>query len=56
VFPSRKPAKALDLTLEAITARHGERTAHVVAMQFEYPRRTSEQSGAPASGTGRNGF
>lgn len=35
----RLPADALDRTLDAITARYGERTADVVAMQLEYPRR-----------------
>ena len=38
-FPDRKPADALDLALDAITARYGERTTDVVAMQLEYPRR-----------------
>ncbi|MGD9945814.1 MAG: DJ-1/PfpI family protein, partial [Burkholderiaceae bacterium] len=38
LFPDRKPADALDLTLDTITARYGERTTHVVAMQLEYPR------------------
>jgi len=37
-FPDRKPAEALDHALDAITARYGERTASVVAMQLEYPR------------------
>lgn len=37
-FPDRKPAAALDLALDAIAARHGERTTDVVAMQLEYPR------------------
>ncbi|CDX29792.1 Transcriptional regulator [Mesorhizobium sp. ORS 3359] len=32
------PAKALDRTLEDITARYGARTADFVAMQLEYPR------------------
>jgi len=32
------PAKALDRTLEDITARYGERTTDFVAMQLEYPR------------------
>jgi putative intracellular protease/amidase len=31
------PARALDQALDAITARYGERTASVVAMQLEYP-------------------
>ena len=42
-FPDRNPADALDLALNAIMARYGERTMDVVAMQLEYPR----------SGTGR---
>lgn len=56
-FPSRKPAEALDLTLEAITARHGERTSDVVAMQLEYPRRATDpnQQARPTSGADRNG-
>ncbi len=33
------PAIALDETLNAISTRYGERTAYVVAMQLEYPRR-----------------
>lgn len=37
-FPDRKPAEALDLVLDAITARYGDRTTGVVAMQLEYPR------------------
>lgn len=37
VFPDREPVDALDLTLDTIAARYGERTAHVVAMQLEYP-------------------
>ena len=41
---SQKPAEALDLTLKAITARHGERTAYVVAMQLEYPREASHSN------------
>ncbi|TIR22479.1 MAG: transcriptional regulator [Mesorhizobium sp.] len=32
------PAKALDRTLEDITARYGARTTDFVAMQLEYPR------------------
>lgn len=39
-FPDRKPADALDLTLDAIAARYGDRTTNVVAMQLEYPRQT----------------
>lgn len=38
-FPDRKPADALDLVLDAITARYGDSTTGVVAMQLEYPRR-----------------
>jgi len=34
----RKPAEALDDTLQAITARYGARTTDFVAMQLEYPR------------------
>ncbi len=37
-FPDRKPADALDLVLDAITARYGDSTTGVVAMQLEYPR------------------
>ena len=33
----RKPAEALDQALLAISARYGDRTADVVAMQLEYP-------------------
>ena len=39
-FPDRKPAEALDLTLDAIAARFGVGTTDVVAMQLEYPRET----------------
>lgn len=39
-FPERKPAEALDLTLDAIARRFGEDTGNVVAMQLEYPRET----------------
>jgi transcriptional regulator GlxA family with amidase domain len=35
---SRRPADALDQALLEITARYGERTADVVAMQLEYPQ------------------
>lgn len=38
IAPDQPPAKALDQTLEAITARYGERTTNIVAMQLEYPR------------------
>jgi transcriptional regulator GlxA family with amidase domain len=48
---SRKPAEALDLTLDAIEARYGKGTAHVVALQLEYPR----QSGNPAEQAHRIG-
>jgi hypothetical protein len=34
-----QPAIALDRTLNAIQQRYGARTAYVVAMQLEYPRR-----------------
>jgi transcriptional regulator GlxA family with amidase domain len=37
-FSDRKAVDALDQALLAITARYGERTARVVAMQLEYPR------------------
>ncbi|WP_163268918.1 DJ-1/PfpI family protein [Chelativorans alearense] len=40
-FPNQRPADALDQALEAITARYGDRTANVVAMQLEYPRRVA---------------
>lgn len=40
-FPARKPADALDLVLDAITARYGDSTTSVVAMQLEYPRQTA---------------
>lgn len=36
---AQPPARALDLTLQAIADRYGPRTADVVAMQLEYPRR-----------------
>lgn len=39
-FPDRKPAEALDLTLDAIATRLGLGTTDVVAMQLEYPRQT----------------
>ncbi|MGB3069050.1 MAG: DJ-1/PfpI family protein [Ottowia sp.] len=38
----QKPADALDQTLSAVTARYGERTANVVAMQLEYPGKPSK--------------
>ena len=37
-FPGSRPADALDQVLDAITARYGEQTTSVVAMQLEYPR------------------
>lgn len=37
-FPGQRPAKALDLALQAVASRYGEPTANVVAMQLEYPR------------------
>jgi transcriptional regulator GlxA family with amidase domain len=37
--PGGRPADALDRTLGAIATRYGERTAGIVAMQLEYPRR-----------------
>ena len=37
-FPERRPADALDLVLDAISARYGDRTTDIVAMQLEYPR------------------
>lgn len=40
-FPGRRPADALDRTLDAITARYGARTTDMVAMQLEYPRRAA---------------
>lgn len=53
---SRKPADALDLTLEAIAARNGERATNVVAMQLEYPRQVTDPSrqARPTSGADRN--
>jgi putative intracellular protease/amidase len=41
-FAHRRPVDALDQALLAITARYGERTANVVAMQLEYPRQASD--------------
>ena len=38
IFADRKPGDALDLVLDAIAARYGDRTTDVVAMQLEYPR------------------
>lgn len=40
-FPNRKPADALDQTLDAITVRYGNRTTGVVAMQLEYTRQAT---------------
>ena len=37
------PAKALDETLRAIEIRYGQRTADIVAMQLEYPRKTVQE-------------
>lgn len=37
IFPDRRPEAALDLNLQAIAGRYGQRTARVVAMQLEYP-------------------
>ena len=37
-FPERRPADALDLVLDAISARYGDPTTDIVAMQLEYPR------------------
>ena len=42
-FPDRKPADALDLTLDAIAARYGAGTTDVVAMQLEYPRQSADR-------------
>ena len=38
-FTDQRPARALDRTLQAIAGRYGARTANVVALQLEYPRR-----------------
>jgi len=38
IFPDQRPAEALDQVLAEITARYGERTTDVVAMQLEYPQ------------------
>ena len=40
-FHDRKPADALDQTLDAITARYGNRTTGVVAMQLEYTKQAT---------------
>ena len=39
-----QPARALDEALDGITARYGMRTADFVAMQLEYPRRSTQSS------------
>jgi putative intracellular protease/amidase len=56
-FVSRKPVEALDLTLNAITARHGKRTTNVVAMQLEYPwpAANPNRQARRAIGADRNG-
>lgn len=38
-----QPAKALDDTLREIETRYGARTADVVSMQLEYPRKTTQR-------------
>jgi transcriptional regulator GlxA family with amidase domain len=38
-FDGLRPAAALDAALEGIATRYGPRTANVVAMQLEYPKR-----------------
>lgn len=43
IFPDRKPANVLDLTLDAIAARYGIGTSDVVAIQLEYPRHIASQ-------------
>jgi hypothetical protein len=43
IFPDRRPEPALDVSLQAIAARYGQRTARVVAMQLEYPRAATAQ-------------
>ncbi|GAA0490579.1 DJ-1/PfpI family protein [Pigmentiphaga sp. GD03639] len=40
-FTDRRPAQALDQTLHAIAGRYGAPTASAVALQLEYPWRTS---------------
>lgn len=37
IYPNQPPETALDLGLQAIADRYGQRTARVVAMQLEYP-------------------
>lgn len=37
-WASKRPTEALDAALQHIGARYGEATAHIVAMQLEYPR------------------
>ena len=39
VVDDQPPAQALDSALQQIAARYGARTADVVAMQLEYPKR-----------------
>ncbi|MEZ5778217.1 MAG: DJ-1/PfpI family protein [Paracoccaceae bacterium] len=38
IFADKRPADALDQTLEAIATRYGAPTTNIVAMQLEYPR------------------
>lgn len=40
-FRDQRPTDALDQALEAITARYGDRTTNVVALQLEYPRQVA---------------
>ena len=40
-FEDRRPAQALDDTLQAIGSRYGQPTAAFVAMQLEYPRQVA---------------
>lgn len=37
IFPNQRPEVALELNLQRIAERYGQRTARVVAMQLEYP-------------------
>ena len=41
---NREPARALDQALQRISARYGQRTAYLVAMQLEYPQRRTINS------------
>jgi putative intracellular protease/amidase len=41
---NREPARALDQALQRISARYGQRTAYLVAMQLEYPERRAINS------------